>query len=147
MLINRLDSICTTVLTGRWPVGRRHIADMQPSYAAEEQAAGEELGFTRLVRKGGASSGESGEVQDTEFTVKLLKVSARVGQGEGGRGRAMKSASLIWNPTLTSQEEGLKLTFSKQALLPNGAGGEGSTRRRHRDTEVRSRRPTHRVCG
>ncbi|XP_023688336.2 chromodomain-helicase-DNA-binding protein 8 isoform X1 [Paramormyrops kingsleyae] len=106
VLINRLDSICATVLTGRWPAGRRHIADMQPSYVAEEQAAGEELSFTRLVRKGGASSGESGELQDTEFTVKLLK------------------------------EEGLKLTFSKQALLPNGAGGEASSRRRHRDAEL-----------
>lgn len=34
------------------------------------------------------------------------------------------------------QEEGLKLTFSKQALMPNGSGGESSSRKRRKDQEV-----------
>ena len=34
------------------------------------------------------------------------------------------------------QEEGLKLTFSKQALMPNGSGGE-SSRKRRKEHEVR----------
>ena len=34
------------------------------------------------------------------------------------------------------QEEGLKLTFSKQALMPNGSAGESSSRKRRKDQEV-----------
>ncbi|MED6274998.1 Chromodomain helicase DNA binding protein [Characodon lateralis] len=34
------------------------------------------------------------------------------------------------------QEEGLKLTFSKQALMPNGSGGEGSGRKKRKDQEL-----------
>ncbi|KAG7455016.1 hypothetical protein MATL_G00252000 [Megalops atlanticus] len=107
VLINRLDSICTAVLTGHWPTGRRHVSEPQPAPSAGEQAGGDEAGYTRLIRKSNSSapSGESGDAQDTEFTVKLLK------------------------------EEGLKLTFSKQALLPNGSGGEGSSRRKRKELE------------
>ncbi|XP_036375367.1 chromodomain-helicase-DNA-binding protein 8-like [Megalops cyprinoides] len=36
---------------------------------------------------------------------------------------------------LFQEEEGLKLTFSKQALLPNGSGGEGSSRRKRKELE------------
>ncbi|KAL4657212.1 chromodomain-helicase-DNA-binding protein 8-like isoform X1 [Arapaima gigas] len=104
VVINRLENVCTTVLTGCWPVGRRYISEMQPNPILEEQVGSDELSYSRLIRKGG-SSGESSNVQDTEFTVKLLK------------------------------EEGLKLTFSKQALLPNGSGGEGSGRRKRREPE------------
>ena len=42
---------------------------------------------------------------------------------------------LIRDPSV-SQEEGLKLTFSKQALMPNGSGGESSSRKRRKDQEV-----------
>ncbi|KAJ8366948.1 hypothetical protein AAFF_G00336370 [Aldrovandia affinis] len=108
VLINRLDNICTVVLTGRWPTGRRHTSDPQPNQPPGQPAGDEEPGYTRLIRKDGSSPpcGEGGDAQDTEFTVKLLK------------------------------EEGLKLTFSKQALLPNGSGGEGSGRRKRRDLEL-----------
>lgn len=34
------------------------------------------------------------------------------------------------------QEEGLKLTFSKQALMPNGSSGESSSRKKRKDQEV-----------
>uniref|UniRef100_A0A8C9RMR2 Chromodomain helicase DNA binding protein 8 n=1 Tax=Scleropages formosus TaxID=113540 RepID=A0A8C9RMR2_SCLFO len=81
VLINRLESVCTTVLTGRWPVGRRYISELQPNTALEEQVGTDELSYTRLIRKGGPS-GESTNVQDTEFTVKLLKVSERYGHPE-----------------------------------------------------------------
>lgn len=36
---------------------------------------------------------------------------------------------------LLPQEEGLKLTFSKQALMPNGSSGEAN-RKRRKDFEV-----------
>ncbi|KAG5841681.1 hypothetical protein ANANG_G00169250 [Anguilla anguilla] len=108
VLINRLDSLCTAVLTGSWPTGRRSAPDPQPNPASGETEGEAESGYTRLIRKnsGGAPGGEDAEAQDTEFTVKLLK------------------------------EEGLKLTFSKQALLPNGSSGEGSGRRKRRDLEL-----------
>lgn len=37
---------------------------------------------------------------------------------------------------LSNQEEGLKLTFSKQALMPNGSGAESSSRKKRKDQEV-----------
>ncbi|KAG9331034.1 hypothetical protein JZ751_020417 [Albula glossodonta] len=106
VLINRLDSICTVVLTGRWPAGRRQNPEPQPTPPPTDEPE-----YTRLIHKNsGGSTGapceESAEAQDTEFTVKLLK------------------------------EEGLKLTFSKQALLPNGSGGEGGSRRKRRDLQL-----------
>uniref|UniRef100_A0A8C9TCA0 Chromodomain helicase DNA binding protein 8 n=1 Tax=Scleropages formosus TaxID=113540 RepID=A0A8C9TCA0_SCLFO len=55
VLINRLESVCTTVLTGRWPVGRRYISELQPNTALEEQVGTDELSYTRLIRKGGPS--------------------------------------------------------------------------------------------
>uniref|UniRef100_A0A8C9TM66 Chromodomain helicase DNA binding protein 8 n=1 Tax=Scleropages formosus TaxID=113540 RepID=A0A8C9TM66_SCLFO len=61
VLINRLESVCTTVLTGRWPVGRRYISELQPNTALEEQVGTDELSYTRLIRKGGPS-GESTNV-------------------------------------------------------------------------------------
>uniref|UniRef100_A0A8C9VFQ9 Chromodomain helicase DNA binding protein 8 n=1 Tax=Scleropages formosus TaxID=113540 RepID=A0A8C9VFQ9_SCLFO len=105
VLINRLESVCTTVLTGRWPVGRRYISELQPNTALEEQVGTDELSYTRLIRKGGPS-GESTNVS-TDY-------------------QATYSISQSTPPVL--KEEGLKLTFSKQALLPNGSGGEGSDR-------------------
>lgn len=79
MLINRLDSLCTAVLTGSWPTGRRHAPEPQPNLPPGEAEA-EESSYTRLIRKnsgsGSAPGGEEAEGQDTEFTVKLLKVSA-----------------------------------------------------------------------
>ncbi|XP_030629653.1 chromodomain-helicase-DNA-binding protein 8 [Chanos chanos] len=106
VLINRLDNLCSLVLTGHWPSGRRYISDPQLHPASDELGVGNEMGYTRVARKGNSAAGESGEGQDTEFTVKLLK------------------------------EEGLKLTFSKQALLPNGSAGEGSGRKRRKDQEL-----------
>ncbi|XP_012690756.2 chromodomain-helicase-DNA-binding protein 8 isoform X2 [Clupea harengus] len=106
VLINRLDSLCTLVLTGHWPAGRRYTSDPQLNPPADDQ--GDELGYPRTARRGpGAAAGEGPDGQDTEFTVKLLK------------------------------EEGLKLTFSKQALLPNGEGGGRRKRKDHEllDTE------------
>ncbi|XP_067108594.1 chromodomain-helicase-DNA-binding protein 8 isoform X1 [Osmerus mordax] len=107
VLINRLDSLCTLVLTGQWPAGRRYTAENQLTSASDEQGGGDELSYSRLMRKGHSTpGGEATDEQDSEFTVKLLK------------------------------EEGLKLTFSKQALMPNGAGGESSGRRKRRDQEL-----------
>ncbi|KAK2861058.1 hypothetical protein Q7C36_005224 [Tachysurus vachellii] len=104
ILINRIDNLCTLVLTGHWPSGRRYTSDPQLTLAYDEQGLGDDLGYTRISRKGSSThSGQNGE--ETEFTVKLLK------------------------------EEGLKLTFSKQALIPNGSSRETSGRRRRRDQE------------
>lgn len=43
--------------------------------------------------------------------------------------------SKLFFPLSPPQEEGLKLTFSKQALMPNGSSGE-SNRKRRKDFEV-----------
>uniref|UniRef100_A0A8C8EVK4 DNA helicase n=1 Tax=Oncorhynchus tshawytscha TaxID=74940 RepID=A0A8C8EVK4_ONCTS len=91
VLINRLDSLCTLVLSGQWPTGRRYASDAQLNPGSDDLGAGDELSFARLMRKGNSTPG-----------------------GEGG----------------------LKLTFSKHALMSNGSGGEGSGRRKRRDQEL-----------
>ncbi|KAM9458715.1 chromodomain-helicase-DNA-binding protein 8-like isoform 3-T9 [Salvelinus alpinus] len=107
VLINRLDSLCTLVLSGQWPTGRRYASDAQLNPGSDDLGAGDELSFARLMRKGNNTpGGEGADGQESEFTVKLLK------------------------------EEGLKLTFSKHALMSNGSGGEGSGRRKRRDQEL-----------
>ncbi|XP_041698805.2 chromodomain-helicase-DNA-binding protein 8-like isoform X2 [Coregonus clupeaformis] len=107
VLINRLDSLCTLVLSGKWPTGRRYASDAQLNPGSDDLGAGDELSFARLMRKGNSTPGGEGtDEQESEFTVKLLK------------------------------EEGLKLTFSKHALMSNGSGGEGSGRRKRRDQEL-----------
>ncbi|KAA8587477.1 hypothetical protein FQN60_016339 [Etheostoma spectabile] len=71
------------------------------------ELAGDEMAYTRVIRKPSSTPGGPGEDgEDGEFTVKLLK------------------------------EEGLKLTFSKHALMPNGSGGESSGRKRRKDQEL-----------
>lgn len=101
VLINRLDNLCSLVLSGQWPSGRRYLpeAPIIPS----SDFGGDEMSYPRLIRKP-MLMGPGAEGEDGEFTVKLLK------------------------------EEGLKLTFSKQALMPNGSGGE-SSRKKRKDLE------------
>ncbi|XP_071231650.1 chromodomain-helicase-DNA-binding protein 8-like isoform X2 [Salvelinus alpinus] len=107
VLINRLDSLCTLVLSGQWPTGRRYASDAQLNPGSDDLGAGDELSFARLMRKSHSTpGGEGADGEESEFTVKLLK------------------------------EEGLKLTFSKHALMSNGSGGEGSGRRKRRDQEL-----------
>ncbi|XP_034558347.1 chromodomain-helicase-DNA-binding protein 8 isoform X2 [Notolabrus celidotus] len=104
ILINRLDSLCTLVLSGQWPSGRRYVSEAQLNPTAE--LTGDEMAYTRIIRKPSSTPGGPGaDGDDGEFTVKLLK------------------------------EEGLKLTFSKQALMPNGSGGESSGRKKRKDQE------------
>ncbi|XP_075953358.1 chromodomain-helicase-DNA-binding protein 8 isoform X1 [Anarhichas minor] len=105
VLINRLDNLCTLMLTGQWPSGRRYVPEAQLNPGSE--LAGDEMAYTRVIRKPSGTPGVPGEDgEDGEFTVKLLK------------------------------EEGLKLTFSKQSLMPNGSGGESSGRKRRKDQEL-----------
>uniref|UniRef100_A0A8C2EP21 Chromodomain helicase DNA binding protein 8 n=1 Tax=Cyprinus carpio TaxID=7962 RepID=A0A8C2EP21_CYPCA len=93
VLINRISNLCSLVLTGHWPSGRRYVSDIQLNATSEEHDIGDGLGYPRVARKSNSAlSTEALEGQESEFTVKLLK------------------------------EEGLKLTFSKQALMPNGEG-------------------------
>ncbi|XP_064789012.1 LOW QUALITY PROTEIN: chromodomain-helicase-DNA-binding protein 8-like [Oncorhynchus masou masou] len=107
VLINRLDSLCTLVLSGQWPTGRRYVSDAQLNPGSDDLGAVDELSFARLMRKGNSTpGGEGADGRESEFTVKLLK------------------------------EEGLKLTFSKHALMSNGSGGEGSGRRKRREQEL-----------
>ncbi|KAL0966321.1 hypothetical protein UPYG_G00293860 [Umbra pygmaea] len=107
VLINRLDSLCTLVLSGQWPTGRRYTSETQFIPCSDDLGAGDELSFARLMRKGNSTpSGDGVDGPESEFTVKLLK------------------------------EEGLKLTFSKHALMSNGSGGDGSSRRKRRDQDL-----------
>uniref|UniRef100_H3CR68 Chromodomain-helicase-DNA-binding protein 8 n=1 Tax=Tetraodon nigroviridis TaxID=99883 RepID=H3CR68_TETNG len=109
VLINRLDSLCTLVVSGQWPSGRRYVSEAQLNPSSE--FPGDDMAYARMVRKPlGMPGGPGADGEDGEFTVKLLK------------------------------EEGLKLTFSKQALMPNGSSGE-SSRKRHKDQEVCDRVP------
>uniref|UniRef100_A0A673LQK3 Chromodomain-helicase-DNA-binding protein 8-like n=1 Tax=Sinocyclocheilus rhinocerous TaxID=307959 RepID=A0A673LQK3_9TELE len=104
VLINRIDNLCSLVLMGHWPSGRRYVSDMQLNATSEEHDLGDGLDYPRMARKSNSAlSAEALEGQESEFTVKLLK------------------------------EEGLKLTFSKQTLMPNG---EGSARKKRKDHEV-----------
>lgn len=73
MLINRLDNLCTLVLTGHWPSGRRYVSEAQLNPNSE--LMGEEMAYTRVIRKPASMPGGAGvEGEDGEFTVKLLKV-------------------------------------------------------------------------
>uniref|UniRef100_A0A673IX60 Chromodomain-helicase-DNA-binding protein 8 n=1 Tax=Sinocyclocheilus rhinocerous TaxID=307959 RepID=A0A673IX60_9TELE len=104
VLINRIDNLCSLVLKGHWPSGRRYVSDIQLNATSEEHDLGDGLGYPGVARKSNSAlSAEALEGQESEFTVKLLK------------------------------EEGLKLTFSKQALMPNG---EASARKKRKDHEV-----------
>uniref|UniRef100_A0A8C4I6J1 Chromodomain helicase DNA binding protein 8 n=1 Tax=Dicentrarchus labrax TaxID=13489 RepID=A0A8C4I6J1_DICLA len=116
VLINRLDSLCTLVSTGQWPSGRRYVPEAQLNPSSE--LVGDEMAYTRLIRKPGGMPVLYCLYMwvwcscDLHFTAKLL---------------------FSLSPC---QEEGLKLTFSKQALMPNGSGGESSSRKRRKDQEV-----------
>lgn len=73
MLINRLDSLCTLVLTGQWPSGRRYVSESQLNPSSE--LAGDKMGYQRMIRKPSVMpGGPAGDGEDGEFTVKLLKV-------------------------------------------------------------------------
>ncbi len=75
MLINRIDNLCSLVLTGHWPSGRRYVSDIQLNTPSEEHDLGGDLGYPRVVRKSNSAlSAEALEGQESEFTVKLLKV-------------------------------------------------------------------------
>uniref|UniRef100_A0A7N6ALR9 DNA helicase n=1 Tax=Anabas testudineus TaxID=64144 RepID=A0A7N6ALR9_ANATE len=72
VLINRLDSLCTLVLTGQWPSGRRYVSEAQLNQSSD--LVGDKMGFPRMIRKPtGMSGGPGGDGEDGEFTVKLLK--------------------------------------------------------------------------
>lgn len=73
VLINRLDSLCTLVLSGQWPSGRRYVTEAQLNPNPELVA--DEMAYTRVIRKPAIMAGGPGaEGEDGEFTVKLLKV-------------------------------------------------------------------------
>lgn len=73
MLINRLDSLCTLVLSGQWPSGRRYVSEAQLNPSSE--LVGDEMAYTRVIRKvPGTPGGPGADGDDGEFTVKLLKV-------------------------------------------------------------------------
>lgn len=73
MLINRLDNLCTLVLSGHWPSGRRYVSEAQLNPSSE--LAMDEMAYTRVIRKPTSTPGGPGaDGEDGEFTVKLLKV-------------------------------------------------------------------------
>lgn len=73
VLINRLDSLCTLVLSGQWPSGRRYVPEAQLNPSSE--LVGDEMAYTRVIRKpAGLPGGPGVDGDDGEFTVKLLKV-------------------------------------------------------------------------
>uniref|UniRef100_A0A7N6BDE4 DNA helicase n=1 Tax=Anabas testudineus TaxID=64144 RepID=A0A7N6BDE4_ANATE len=57
VLINRLDSLCTLVLTGQWPSGRRYVSEAQLNQSSD--LVGDKMGFPRMIRKPTGMSGGS----------------------------------------------------------------------------------------
>lgn len=142
VLINRLDNLCTLVLSGQWPSGRRYLPEAQLNLSSE--VTGDELAFSRMIRKPPCPPSVLGpDGEDGEFTVKLLKVRLRSSKTKITHSDLFfclnLSSAVVYVLTrfLSFQEEGLKLTFSKQALMPNGSGGESSSRKKRKDQEVR----------
>uniref|UniRef100_A0A671S2U2 Chromodomain-helicase-DNA-binding protein 8-like n=1 Tax=Sinocyclocheilus anshuiensis TaxID=1608454 RepID=A0A671S2U2_9TELE len=75
VLINRIDNLCLLVLMGHWPSGRRYVSDIQLNATSEEHDLGDGLGYPRMARKSNSAlSLEALEGQESEFTVKLLKL-------------------------------------------------------------------------
>lgn len=73
VLINRLDSLCTLVVSGQWPSGRRYVSEAQLNSSSE--FTGDEMAYARMIRKPmGMPGGPGADGEDGEFTVKLLKV-------------------------------------------------------------------------
>lgn len=73
VLINRLDSLCTMVVSGQWPSGRRYMSETQLNPSSE--FTGDEMAYARMIRKpAGMPGGPGADGEDGEFTVKLLKV-------------------------------------------------------------------------
>lgn len=73
MLINRLDNMCTLVLSGHWPSGRRYQSEVQ--FNSNSEMMGDEMSYIRVMRKPSCPpSGLGADGEDGEFTVKLLKV-------------------------------------------------------------------------
>uniref|UniRef100_A0A671XZG9 Chromodomain helicase DNA binding protein 8 n=1 Tax=Sparus aurata TaxID=8175 RepID=A0A671XZG9_SPAAU len=68
VLINRLDSLCNLVLTSQWPSGRRYVPEAQLNPSSE--LVGDEMAYTRVIRKPSATPGGPGaEGDDGEFTL------------------------------------------------------------------------------
>lgn len=73
MLINRLDSLCTLVVSGQWPSGRRYVSEAQLNPGSD--FPGDEMAYARMIHKPvGVPGGPGADGEDGEFTVKLLKV-------------------------------------------------------------------------
>lgn len=73
VLINRLDNLCTLVLSGQWPSGRRYVSEAHLNPSSE--LVPDEMAYSRMIRKPvGMLGGPGAEGEDGEFTVKLLKV-------------------------------------------------------------------------
>lgn len=82
VLINRLDSLCTLVVSGQWPSGRRYMSETQLNPSSE--FTGDEMAYARMIRKPtGMPGGPGADGEDGEFTVKLLKVGLLEGRGGG----------------------------------------------------------------
>uniref|UniRef100_A0A673LG57 Chromodomain-helicase-DNA-binding protein 8-like n=1 Tax=Sinocyclocheilus rhinocerous TaxID=307959 RepID=A0A673LG57_9TELE len=64
VLINRIDNLCSLVLMGHWPSGRRYVSDMQLNATSEEHDLGDGLDYPRMARK--SNSALSAELVDAE---------------------------------------------------------------------------------
>uniref|UniRef100_A0A671Y0R1 Chromodomain helicase DNA binding protein 8 n=1 Tax=Sparus aurata TaxID=8175 RepID=A0A671Y0R1_SPAAU len=62
VLINRLDSLCNLVLTSQWPSGRRYVPEAQLNPSSE--LVGDEMAYTRVIRKPSATPGGPGAEGD-----------------------------------------------------------------------------------
>uniref|UniRef100_A0A672R4L7 Chromodomain-helicase-DNA-binding protein 8 n=1 Tax=Sinocyclocheilus grahami TaxID=75366 RepID=A0A672R4L7_SINGR len=67
VLINRIDNLCSLVLKGHWPSGRRYVSDIQLNATAEEHDLGDGLGYPRVARKSNTAVSAEGFLPESLF--------------------------------------------------------------------------------
>uniref|UniRef100_A0A673LKQ9 Chromodomain-helicase-DNA-binding protein 8-like n=1 Tax=Sinocyclocheilus rhinocerous TaxID=307959 RepID=A0A673LKQ9_9TELE len=67
VLINRIDNLCSLVLMGHWPSGRRYVSDMQLNATSEEHDLGDGLDYPRMARKSNSALSAEGFLPESLF--------------------------------------------------------------------------------
>uniref|UniRef100_A0A4W5RJS6 Chromodomain helicase DNA binding protein 8 n=1 Tax=Hucho hucho TaxID=62062 RepID=A0A4W5RJS6_9TELE len=120
VLINRLDSLCTLVLSGQWPTGRRYVSDAQLNPGSDDLGAGDELSFARLMRKGNSTPGGEGALSDPDGAVPVVDaITGTVLSGERAPRRRDLPNWLKENPEYEVEGDMLEISTA----VRNGKGG------------------------
>uniref|UniRef100_A0A672KXS9 Chromodomain-helicase-DNA-binding protein 8-like n=1 Tax=Sinocyclocheilus grahami TaxID=75366 RepID=A0A672KXS9_SINGR len=131
VLINRIENLCSLVLMGHWPSGRRYVSDIPLNATSEEHDLEDGLGYPRMARKSNSAlSAEALEGQESEFTVKLLKLVDAEGVLHAPRRRDLPNW-LKENPDYEVEGDMLEVSTKKKRRrkrVEKGAALTGSER-------------------